>query len=83
VLEDGVLTVGGARSEDVIRVQPDGSGVSVLLSGVTLDLLTVHDDGTVDTLFGDGGTDWFFARLSSLRKNKVKDLEAGKTVTGR
>src|SRR5207245_7905358 len=29
---------------------------------------TVHDDAAIDTLYGDGGMDWFFAKLSGTNK---------------
>jgi Ca2+-binding RTX toxin-like protein len=43
---------------------------------------TVHDDTASDTLYGEGGADWFFARLSGTTKDKVKDLAAGEVLTG-
>jgi hypothetical protein len=43
---------------------------------------TVHDDAASDTLFGEGGTDWFFALLSGTNKDTVKDQATGEVVTG-
>ncbi len=43
---------------------------------------TAHDDAAVDTLFGEGGTDWFFALLSGTNKDKVKGLARGELVAG-
>jgi hypothetical protein len=43
---------------------------------------TVHDDAAGDTLYGEGGNDWFFARLSGTTGDKVKDLAAGEVLTG-
>jgi CSLREA domain-containing protein len=42
---------------------------------------TVHDDAAIDTLFGEGGSDWFFALLSGTNQDKVKDRAAGELVT--
>jgi hypothetical protein len=49
---------------------------------VLLKVSTVHDDAAINTLFGEGGTDWFFAMLSGLNKDKVKDQAWGGVVTG-
>jgi Ca2+-binding RTX toxin-like protein len=43
---------------------------------------TVHDDAAIDTLFGEGGSDWFFALLSGTNKDVVKDQATGEVVTG-
>jgi Ca2+-binding RTX toxin-like protein len=43
---------------------------------------TVHDDAAIDTLFGEGGADWFFALLSGTNKDTVKDQATGEMVTG-
>jgi hypothetical protein len=50
--------------------------------GYLLNAATVHDDGAVDRLFGQGDTDWFFALLSGPHKDQIKDLAAGEVVTG-
>jgi len=42
---------------------------------------TVHDDNAVDSLYGEAGTDWFFARKTGLSKDKVNDLSTGEVVT--
>jgi predicted outer membrane repeat protein len=47
-----------------------------------LNAATVHDDRAVDTLFGEGDTDWFFARLSGTNQDKVKDWVSGEVITG-
>jgi type VI protein secretion system component Hcp len=47
-----------------------------------LNAATVHDDAAVDTLFGEGDTDWFFARLSGPHQDRIKDLAAGEVLTG-
>jgi hypothetical protein len=43
---------------------------------------TVHDDSAGDTMFGGGGTDWFFALLSGTNKDTIKDQAAGEVITG-
>jgi hypothetical protein len=43
---------------------------------------TVHDDAAIDTLFGEGGNDWFFALLSGTNKDVIKDQAKGEVVTG-
>jgi Ca2+-binding RTX toxin-like protein len=43
---------------------------------------TVHDDAAIDTLVGQGGSDWFFALLSGTKQDKVKDQATGELVTG-
>jgi hypothetical protein len=50
--------------------------------GTLLTASTVHDDAASDTLFGEGGTDWFFALLSGAKKDTVKDQFLGEVVTG-
>jgi hypothetical protein len=52
-----------------------------LSGGIVLTATTVHDDAAGDTLFGDGGTDWFFALLSGTNKDVIKDLAPGEVVT--
>ncbi len=42
---------------------------------------TVTDDKAVDSLYGDAGTDWFFARKKGANKDKVNDLGTGEVVT--
>jgi hypothetical protein len=53
-----------------------------LNGGYVLTANTVHDDAASDTLYGEGGNDWFFAHLSGTTKDKVKDLAAGEALTG-
>ena len=38
---------------------------------------TVFDDGAVDKLTGDAGTDWFFANVDGVAKDKITDLFSG------
>lgn len=44
---------------------------------------TVYDDAAIDSLFGEAGLDWFFARKSgsTSKKDKVNDLSTGEVVT--
>jgi Ca2+-binding RTX toxin-like protein len=52
------------------------------LNGTTLlTASTVHDDAAIDTLFGEGDNDWFFALLSGTNQDKVKDRVSGEVVT--
>jgi uncharacterized delta-60 repeat protein len=46
-----------------------------------LNAQTVHDDGAVDQLFGQGGSDWFFARTSGSLQDSVNDRRHGEVVT--
>jgi hypothetical protein len=43
--------------------------------------ITVFDDGEVDTLFGEGETDWFLDNQSGLTPDILSDLEAGEVET--
>jgi Ca2+-binding RTX toxin-like protein len=43
---------------------------------------TVGDDNAVDSLYGEGGSDWFFARTKGPKKDKVFDQVSGEVVTG-
>ena len=38
---------------------------------------TVSDDATIDILYGEAGLDWFFARKTGNKKDKVNDLSTG------
>ena len=42
---------------------------------------TVYDDAATDSLFGEAGLDWFFARKTGKNKDKVNDLSTGEVVT--
>jgi hypothetical protein len=54
----------------------------ILLTASTVHTVgTVDDDGAIDSLFGDAGTDWFFARKKGSRRDKVNDLGTGEVVT--
>src|SRR5262249_40217003 len=43
---------------------------------------TVPDDAAIDTLYGEGSNDWFFALLSGTNKHVIKDQATGEVVTG-
>lgn len=45
-----------------------------------LNASTVHDDNAIDQLYGDAGTDWFFAKVNGSNKDKVNSA-AGETIT--
>src|SRR5262249_48846451 len=53
------------------------NGSSVLTSA------TVFDDGVTDTLYGDAGTDWFFALTSgpTQKKDRVQDRGSSEVLT--
>jgi Ca2+-binding RTX toxin-like protein len=42
---------------------------------------TVYDDASIDSLYGEAGMDWFFARKTGNKKDKVNDLSSGEVVT--
>jgi Ca2+-binding RTX toxin-like protein len=42
---------------------------------------TVCDDSAIDSLFGEAGLDWFLARKSGTKKDKVNDLATGEVST--
>ncbi|HYT91905.1 MAG TPA: hypothetical protein VEL76_24540, partial [Gemmataceae bacterium] len=42
---------------------------------------TVDDDNAVDNLYGDAGTDWFFARKKGSRRDRVNDLGTGEVFS--
>ena len=46
-----------------------------------LNATTVLDDAAIDTLYGGGGIDWFFATASGVNKDK-HDATAGEQVVG-
>jgi hypothetical protein len=40
----------------------------------------VHDDGSVDWLFGSSGRDWFFANCDSSFRDIVADLQTSELL---
>ena len=46
-----------------------------------LTVATVQDDAAADTLFGDGGLDWFFARRTGPNSDTVKNWTSGEVLT--
>lgn len=54
----------------------------ILLTATTVHAAgTVDDDSAVDNLYGDAGTDWFFARKKGSRRDKVNDLGTGEVFS--
>lgn len=41
---------------------------------------TVYDDKAIDSLFGEAGLDWFFARTGDKYKDKVNDKSSGEVI---
>jgi hypothetical protein len=65
------------------RVNHLKGGSGGLNGAYVLTTATVFDDGVTDTLSGNAGTDWFFARVSgkSAQKDLVQDLGSGEVLT--
>ena len=42
---------------------------------------TVHDDDVTNSLFGEAGLDWFFARGSGRNEDRVNDPAKGEVIT--
>jgi hypothetical protein len=73
---------GRTDADHATRVKHLSGTLSGGLNAATLlTASTVHDDAAIDTLFGEGGSDWFFAKLSGLNQDKVKDQTAGEIIT--
>jgi hypothetical protein len=55
----------------------------IVSGGVTYALKpsTVHTDTAIDVLYGNSGTDWFFAQTGGTNADQVKDKASGETVT--
>jgi hypothetical protein len=66
------------------RVSHLQGGAGGLNGGYVLTTATVFDDRVTDTLYGDAGTDWFFARTSgsASQKDRVQDRASGEVLTG-
>ncbi len=60
-----------------ISATPDGANDPVVLQPGS----TVLDDTDVDTLFGEGDTDWFLSSQTGLIPDIVADLEGGEVET--
>jgi Ca2+-binding RTX toxin-like protein len=65
------------------RVNHLQGGAGGLNSGYLLTTATVFDDGVTDTLYGDAGSDWFFARVpgKAPQKDLVQDRTSGEVLT--
>jgi hypothetical protein len=84
--EWGRTTGAGADYNTRVKNLTDGTGSpasrlngSYFLTAKTVK--TVYDDATIDSLYGEAGLDWFFARKSGTKKDKVNDLSTGEVVT--
>ena len=58
-----------------------GAAAGRLNGCYVLTAATVLDDAAADTLFGDGGLDWFFAHLTGPNSDTIKDWTSGKGIT--
>jgi hypothetical protein len=63
----------------------DGTGSTNRLNGsyflTAKTVKTVYDDAAIDSLYGEAGLDWFFARKTTRTKDKVNDLGTGEVLT--
>jgi Ca2+-binding RTX toxin-like protein len=63
----------------------DGTGSLNRLNGsyflTAKTVKTVYDDAAIDSLYGEAGLDWFFARTSDKYKDKLNDKSSGEVVT--
>jgi hypothetical protein len=66
------------------RVNHLKGGSGGLNGSYVLTTATVFDDGVTDTLYGNAGLDWFFARVpgKAPQKDLVQDLASGEVLTG-
>jgi Ca2+-binding RTX toxin-like protein len=46
-----------------------------------LNAMTVHDDGAIDEVWGEDGTDWFLAQASGLSADVLKSKSGSEVVT--
>jgi FG-GAP-like repeat/RTX calcium-binding nonapeptide repeat (4 copies) len=84
--EWGRTTGSGADYNTRVKNLTDGTGSpatrlngSFFLSAKTVH--TVYDDAAIDSLYGEAGLDWFFARTGGKYKDKVNDKSSGEVVT--
>jgi Ca2+-binding RTX toxin-like protein len=57
-------------------------GAGGLNGSYVLTAATVFDDGVTDTLYGNAGLDWFFARMTGKsQKDRVGDQGSGEALT--
>jgi hypothetical protein len=65
------------------RVNHLKGGSGGLNAGYALTTASVFDDGVTDTLYGDAGSDWFFARVpgKALQKDAVQDRTSSEALT--
>src|SRR5262249_61406382 len=55
----------------------NGSQSGGLNGGYLLNTTTVHDDGAIDELFGEGGSDWVIYRNSGALAHHLNDWQSG------
>jgi hypothetical protein len=55
----------------------NGSQGGGLNGAYQLNATTVHDDGAIDELFGEGGSDWFIYRNSGAFADHLNDWQSG------
>jgi FG-GAP-like repeat/RTX calcium-binding nonapeptide repeat (4 copies)/FG-GAP repeat len=65
------------------RVNHLKAGAGGLNGSYVLTMATVFDDGVTDMLYGDAGSDWFFARVpgNAPQKDRVQDRASGEVLT--
>jgi FG-GAP-like repeat/RTX calcium-binding nonapeptide repeat (4 copies) len=65
------------------RINHLKGGAGGLNGSYVLTTATVFDDGVTDNLYGDTGSDWFFARISgsSWHKDRVQDRSSTEVLT--
>jgi hypothetical protein len=65
----------------VARVDRLGGVPGTAWAGPVLHASTVHDDGAVDQLYGEGGLDWFLYTASGPLADVSQDRQSGERVT--
>jgi hypothetical protein len=56
-------------------------GAGALNGSFLLNSGTVFDDAAIDVLFGDSGSDWFFAKMTGATSDRVKDRTPGEVLS--
>jgi Ca2+-binding RTX toxin-like protein len=84
ILIGALVTLDLARIEDVRSIWTNGDSYENRVDAVTTSLLvandTVVDDGVKDTVKGDKGRDFFFAKLGGSDKDNVKDKKGNEEL---
>ena len=77
-----VMSEWGSAADYATRVKHLSGTLGGGLSGsYRLNSTTVQDDNTVDDLYGEAGTDWFFTKKKGNRRDNVRDSATGEVVT--